>query len=148
MVVLEIPSDYGYVLLAAASSTFVNMWHSSRVSKFRYASGVAYPNAYASAEEAKEGTLAYRFNCAQRAHSNFTENLTPFLASLLIAGLRFPLVSAGLGFGWFVGRIMYTVGYVGSGPKGRVAGAIVHNLCNLALSFTGAYAAFTLIQGQ
>lgn len=58
---------------------------------------------------------------AQRAHANFTENLTPFLATLFIAGLRFPCAAAGLGFGWLVSRVVYTIGYTSkNGPKGRV----------------------------
>ena len=56
---------------------------------------------------------------AQRAHANFTENLTPFLGGLLIAGLRFPVVAGGLGAGWVLARIIYAWGYAKNGPKGR-----------------------------
>ena len=43
------------------------------------------------------------------------------MANLFIAGLGFPVAAAGLGFGWLISRIVYTVGYTSSrGPKGRV----------------------------
>ncbi|ROV91428.1 hypothetical protein VSDG_07212 [Cytospora chrysosperma] len=148
MVLLDISNDYGYVLLVAASTTFVNGWHGHRTSKARKASGIGYPTAYASTEEAKEGTPAYLFNCAQRAHANFSENVTPFMANMLIAGLRYPLLAAGLGLGWLAGRVVYTVGYTTSGPKGRIAGALVHNLSLLGLFVTAGLTAFKMIQGQ
>jgi len=56
---------------------------------------------------------------AQRAHANFTENLTPFLGSLLIAGLRFPTYAAGLGALWSFARTGYAYGYTKGGPAGR-----------------------------
>lgn len=58
---------------------------------------------------------------AQRAHANFTENLTPFLTTLFIAGLRFPVPAASLGAAWLAARVVYTVGYTSDkGPKGRL----------------------------
>lgn len=84
--------------------------------------GIGYPNTYATAEQADKDPAAYRLNCAQRAHANFTENLTPWLAAVLIAGLRYPVPAAGLGFGWLASRVVYTVGYTSDkGPKGRIA---------------------------
>lgn len=47
---------------------------------------------------------------AQRAHANFTENLTPYLTSLLIAGTRYPIPAAVMGFGWLASRVVYTIG--------------------------------------
>ena len=39
---------------------------------------------------------------------------------LLIAGLRYPMLSAGLGMAWCVGRVMYALGYVkGTKDQGR-----------------------------
>lgn len=127
--------------MAAATSTFfVNTLHVFRTSKFRKASGVKYPAAYASAEEAAKNPLANTFNCgsffdldylsllltdafaAQRAHANFTENQTSFLGALLISGLHFPVAAAVLGGTWAAGRVVYLYGYTSSaGPSGRVA---------------------------
>lgn len=50
------------------------------------------------------------------------------LATLLIAGLGFPRVAAGLGAIWVVGRYLYMTGYSnlahGRGGKGRYRGMI------------------------
>ncbi|KAL2281442.1 hypothetical protein FJTKL_11607 [Diaporthe vaccinii] len=110
MVLLDISNDYGYVLLAAASTVFVNIWHGTQTVKARKASGIGYPNTYATDEQAKASPAAFQLNCAQRAHANFTENLTPFMATLLIAGTRYPVQAAVMGAGWLVSRIVYTAG--------------------------------------
>lgn len=62
-----------------------------------------------------------RPSTAQRAHANYTENLTPFLGSLLIAGLRYPIIAASLGGAWTVSRTVYAYGYAKGGPKAREA---------------------------
>ncbi|ROW15428.1 hypothetical protein VPNG_02306 [Cytospora leucostoma] len=156
MVVVEIPNDYGpltssksYVLLAATSTFFVNFWHTMKTVKARKASGVPYPNAYAPASEATEGTPSFKLNCAQRAHSNFIENLTPFLATLFIAGVRYPIPAASLGFGWLAFRVVYTIGYLSkAGPKGRRVGYIGSFFSGIGLALTAGWTAVKLIQGQ
>ena len=57
---------------------------------------------------------------AQRAHNNFTENLTPFLGALLISGLKYPVFAASLGGLWSVARALFAVGYTSKGPDGRI----------------------------
>lgn len=56
---------------------------------------------------------------AQRAHANFTENLTPYLTALLVAGLRYPVYAGGIGALWSLSRFGYAYGYTQGGPKGR-----------------------------
>lgn len=51
------------VLAAATSTFFVNTLHVLRTSSLRKASGVKYPNAYASTELADKDKNAYAFNC-------------------------------------------------------------------------------------
>ena len=41
-----------------------------------------------------------------------------FLSGLLIGGLKYPMVSAGLGAAWCVARVMYTLGYTSDKPDG------------------------------
>lgn len=101
----------------------VNTFHFALTVKARQASGLKYPIAYASQEQAEKDPKAYAFNCAQRAHANYTENLTPFLGALLVSGLRYPTASAALGAGWVFARVWYAAGYASSGPKGRLAGS-------------------------
>ena len=59
----------------------------------------------------------YIFNCAQRAHQNYLENLPALLMSLFIGGLRYPLLTAFCGVGWMAFRIVYWLGYTNSDKK-------------------------------
>jgi len=125
-VTFQVPNEYGYVLLAATSTFILNLLHIANTGKFRKAAKIPYPIAYASAEQQKASTEAYLFNCAQRAHANFTENHLSNLAPLLITGLRWPIPAAVLGFTWTLGRYVYMKGYcsleAGEGGKGRYRG--------------------------
>ncbi|KAL8678777.1 MAG: hypothetical protein Q9186_004887 [Xanthomendoza sp. 1 TL-2023] len=130
---LTIPSEYGYVLLTASLSTLVGYYHLFHTGNYRKAAKVPYPNAYATAAEAKESKEKYLFNCAQRSHVTFLEVPNPFLitlptplppliwlerdqrskflTTLLISGLNFPLFSSAMGLIWIAGRIVYLRGY-------------------------------------
>jgi len=110
---------HSYVLLVASSTFLVNGYHIWLVGAARKPSGIKYPNAYATPEEAAKNPAAFKLNCAQRAHSNFLEQLTTTLATLLISGLKFPLTAAGIGAVWSLGRVIYARGYVKNGPEGR-----------------------------
>ncbi|KYK59678.1 microsomal glutathione S-transferase 3 [Drechmeria coniospora] len=147
--ILELPDQYGLVLAAATATFFLNTVHVGRTSKFRKASGIKYPNAYASTEQADKDPNAYLFNCAQRAHANFTENQTSFLGALLIAGVRYPVPAAVLGFGWNISRLVYLFGYTSSaGPKGRTAGSIGSAMCDLVLKLMSASVSAMFILGK
>ncbi|KAJ6789495.1 hypothetical protein PWT90_00296 [Aphanocladium album] len=143
---ITLPERYPFVLAAAMSTFFLNSFHAIRTANLREASGVEYPSAYATQEQAVENPQAFRFNCAQRAHANFTENLTPFLGALFAAGLRFPTASAVLGAAWVTGRTVYLIGYTsGAGPKGRRPGHVVAFFADVALKFMAAYATYLAI---
>ncbi|KAL7930565.1 hypothetical protein V8C35DRAFT_312331 [Trichoderma chlorosporum] len=145
-ITLTLPDAYGFVLAAATSTFFVNALHMARTGKLRKASKVAYPNAYASNEQAEKDPAAYQFNCAQRAHANYTENHASALGALLIAGLQFPVASAVLGATWALGRTLYLYGYTSSsGPKGRTFGAYFAGAADLALKFMAAYTSVIFI---
>jgi glutathione S-transferase len=100
--------NYGYVLLAAASTFILNALHGINTGKYRKAAKIAYPAAYAPSSRTDED--ANKFNCAQRAHANFIENQPTMLGALLLAGLKFPITSAILGVGWTASRYLYMVG--------------------------------------
>ncbi|KAH7362928.1 hypothetical protein B0T11DRAFT_89120 [Plectosphaerella cucumerina] len=145
---LTLPSEFGYVLLVATSSFFVNTVHSVVTSKHRKLSGLKYPIAYASNDLAEKDPKAYKFNCAQRAHNNYTENQISFLGALLISGLRYPVAAAGLGAAWVVARVAYVFGYTSdSGPKGRLTGGIVGSLVDAVLKLTALYTSFGFVMG-
>ncbi|RYP20087.1 hypothetical protein DL765_003013 [Monosporascus sp. GIB2] len=132
---LELPAEYGYTITVAATSLLLHTYHGYLAARARRASGIPYPNAYATAEQAEKDPKAMAFNCAQRAHANYTENITPFLGSLLISSLAFPRAGAALGATWVLGRILYAVGYTGrKGPRGRIPGFYLSFLSGAALA--------------
>ncbi|KAK1778173.1 hypothetical protein QBC45DRAFT_414671 [Copromyces sp. CBS 386.78] len=140
-IIVTLPDEYGYVLLATVSTFFVNVFHSLNTGAQRKASGVKYPAAYASQEVAEKDPKAFAFNCAQRAHANFTENLTPAIGAMLIAGLKYPVLAGALGGLWSLSRVFYTIGYTKGGPQGRTKFAVVSSLSLLTLKLTAAYTA-------
>jgi glutathione S-transferase len=75
----------------------------------------------------------YEFNSAQRAHYNFVEWIASTIVLILIAGLYFPIPGAALGLAYFIGRLVYSIGYVFKGPQGRVIGVLINDLAFLAL---------------
>ncbi|KAI9762194.1 MAG: hypothetical protein M4579_000517 [Chaenotheca gracillima] len=123
---VEIPNEYGFVVLTTVSTFFLNSWHALLVGRHRKAAQVPYPNLYASAEACKTSQEAYSFNCAQRAHGHLLENFTPVVGSMLIAGVSYPITTSVLGLGWIVGRVLFAKGYtsekLGGNGKGRYKG--------------------------
>ncbi|MCJ1319964.1 hypothetical protein MMC15_005300 [Xylographa vitiligo] len=123
---ITVPKEYGYVLLAAASTSVLNLWLGTYVGSYRKAARVPYPNAYATATEAAASKEKYLFNCAQRSHAQFLEQLPPFLVTLLVSGLKYPVLSAGMGAFWVGCRVLYAIGYTRphtEAGKGRYWGA-------------------------
>lgn len=145
MSAIALPHDYSYVLLAVSSTFFVNVYHSALTIKWRKLSGQKYPVAYASNELAAKDTNAFRFNCAQRSHANFTENLLPAVASMLISGLQYPIAAAALGGVWSISRALYAWGYVSSaGPNGRYRGGLTGSISFYLLGLLSAYTSVKL----
>ena len=52
-----------YVLVASVATVAVNVYHHMLTAKHRRRSGVKYPNAYATDEQAAKDPKAYQFNC-------------------------------------------------------------------------------------
>lgn len=127
MVTVEIPSEYGYVILTTVSTFILATWHGIRVGHFRKAAKVPYPYEYASYEQIQTASpdkqkAMYLFNCAQRAHQNYNENHPTALAALLIAGLGYPKAAAITGAIWAVNRAIYAIGYTKAEEKGAQGG--------------------------
>lgn len=67
---------------------------------------------------------------------------------LFIAGIYFPITAAVLGLVMIIARLVYSIGYVNGGPKGRLVGALSGDLMLaglLALSFASG---IMMIQGK
>lgn len=144
-------TPHSYVLIAATATTILNFLHVAKVSKARQAIKLPYPHMLATphnrspeTKDAANATTAtstldgsnsefggltraeYVFNCAQRAHMNYGENLPTLLASLLISGIMYPKTSAVMAAGWVVARYVYMIGYTkpewGKNGRGRLWG--------------------------
>eukprot|EP00887_Chlorella_sp_A99_P007140 scaffold2.g7140.t1 len=100
----------------------------SRVAFARRAAGVKYPKMYADGDD----EVAMVFNCTQRAHQNTLESLAPTIVLAVLVGLQSPLLAAGLGMAWNVGRIVFALGYSKGDPAKRRPGAIISGLAYLA----------------
>ncbi|KAF2714630.1 membrane-associated proteins in eicosanoid and glutathione metabolism [Pleomassaria siparia CBS 279.74] len=121
---IQIPAEYGYVLLAGFSTFLVGTWNGMYVSSYRKAAKIPYPYEYASYEQIQaappaEAKAMLLFNCAQRSHQNFNENHVTALGSMLISGLVYPRAAAVLGGTWAVNRVAYALGYTNGKDNGR-----------------------------
>nr|QGA31155.1 microsomal glutathione transferase 2 [Pardosa pseudoannulata] len=136
MVSIELPKEYGYVLLVGTSSAIIAMWHGIQVSRARKKFGIKYPIMYS------DNNIV--FNCIQRAHGNFLENYPQFLFLLAVGGLSYPKLSAGAGIVYLLGRIVYALGYSSGDPQKRLRGMFMH-LGSLTLLYTSAHFATKLL---
>ena len=87
MVSVELVKEHGYVMLVVAGTVLLNLWQMMKVGGARKQFNVLYPKMYSEDKE--------HFNCYQRAHQNYLENIPLFLALLLLSSLFMPLYSAG-----------------------------------------------------
>lgn len=117
MVLSTLHADYGYVILAASATVFLNFWQMRKIGGLRKSLGIKYPLMYS--EKHPE------FNCAQRVHQNTLENIPFFLVTLLLGGLRHPCLAGGFGGVFLVGRVIYSLGYYSGQPEKRIPGAII-----------------------
>lgn len=74
----------------------------------------------------------YEFNSRQRAHYNYLEQVAIIVSLVLVAGVAYPVAAGIIGWAYFVGRILYTIGYIKKGPSGRIAGVAIIDLALLA----------------
>ena len=71
----------------------------------------------------------FEFSIAQRAHKNFLEQVTIVVFSILAAGVTLPYVAVAVGALYFIGRLIFAIGYIRRSSegtsKGRVLGTII-----------------------
>ncbi|XP_067122427.1 glutathione S-transferase 3, mitochondrial-like [Centruroides vittatus] len=135
MVKIEVPQEYGYIILIVILSYCVNMWLSFRVGKARKKYGVFYPKMYGD---------SVVFNCIQRSHQNYLEFYPFFIVLLLLGGFPYPVLGAIAGFVYLVGRIVYAIGYSTGNPSSRFWGSFQY-LGLLFLLFSSAKFGFNLL---
>ncbi|KAL4778308.1 hypothetical protein BJX76DRAFT_148652 [Aspergillus varians] len=120
MVDITIPANYGYAIAVSVGVIpLLSFIHGNVVGSFRKQSKIPYPHTYATVEQCKSDPLAYKFNCAQRAHANFLENAPQTMLMILVAGIKYPQLAAGLGAAWAFFRVVFLYGYIYSDkPQG------------------------------
>jgi glutathione S-transferase len=119
---VQIPDDFGYVILVFTLSVFVNFWHGMRVGLYRRVAKVDYPATYQLTFENGKINQDNKFNCYQRSHQNFSENYASVMIGMILGGLKHPVVAAVGGLVWLVGRVVYALGYQTGNPKLRARG--------------------------
>src|SRR4051812_5425250 len=113
---LPFPKTYGPVLLTASAAIVLSSIHSFSIGLyFRPRARILLPQLYATPEQAAADPQAYIYNCAQRAHANYVENLFPAVGAMLLGGLRNPRAVTYLGAGWVGMRLWYLYNYTRPG---------------------------------
>nr|CAH0109515.1 unnamed protein product [Daphnia galeata] len=134
---VEIPSDYGYVVLTGIASGCLLTWQSIQVGKMRKKLSVPYPIMY-SPEITGNGNL---FNCYQRAHQNTLESYPLVLMLLFTGGLKYPVPAALGGAIWIAGRVAYSKGYYTGDPTKRMRGSFGYIGLAILLGTSGTFGA-------
>ena len=109
----------------------------------RKATKLPYPDMGTGRDSVKLTQEQYlKINNAQRVHYNFIEGAATILVALAVAGLYQPALSANLGAVYFVGRLIYSIGYTQSGAKGRLVGVLVLDVALFGLVGIALYNTF------
>jgi glutathione S-transferase len=106
---IELPSEYGYVILSCVVCPFVSsLMIGGSVMAARKSFDVQYPNLYATPGFHKQ---ADAFNRVQRGHQSIFESLGCFIPAALIGGSKYPLFVSVSGIFYCVGSYLYMAGY-------------------------------------
>jgi glutathione S-transferase len=106
---IELPSEYGYVILSCVVCPFVSSFLiGGSVMAARKSFDVQYPNLYATPGFHKQ---ADAFNRVQRGHQSIFESLGCFIPAALIGGSKYPLFVSVSGIFYCVGSYLYMAGY-------------------------------------
>ncbi|KAJ3314273.1 Microsomal glutathione S-transferase 3 [Boothiomyces sp. JEL0838] len=144
--ILQLVPEHGYVILVLIGTVFTLLYLGAKVGGARRKANVAYPNMYATAEEAEKDKMKHLFNCAQRAHQNTLENIPGFLILLLVSAIEYPLISAISGAVYLASRVAYAGGYCTGDPKKRSRGFFGYFALLAMLGASGATAFKLLTQ--
>lgn len=110
MVAIEVPPEYGWVVLGAGVAPVITSFIlAGAVMSARDKCDVPYPNCYATPGYHK---MADEFNRAQRSHQNYLEAVGGYATMALIGGLKYPIVNAVGSVLFCAGSILYQKGYI------------------------------------
>lgn len=88
------------------------------------------------------------FNNAQRAHYNFVEGVASYIVMILAAAVYYPIYASILGVAVIVGRLLFAIGYVSAGPKGRMVGVLLVDIALLGLLGLSICSGWNIVQGK
>ncbi|KAI5279562.1 hypothetical protein KEM52_004346 [Ascosphaera acerosa] len=124
---IPIPEGYRNVILVSLGlMPVLSFLHGAVVTQIRRAAGVPYPHSYATQQQCETNPLARKFNCAQRAHANYLENMPQTMVCALVAGLADPRKATVAALLWVLARAVFAHGYITSDKPaglGRMRGA-------------------------
>ena len=131
---LLIKPAFGYCVISASTLAFHCYSQAFYISKLRKEYGLSYPDVGTGRYSDKLTDEQWvKFNCYQRAHQNYLETISMDVVWLLLGGIKFPEVAAGLGAIVFIGRQLYASGYRKSGPEGRQVGGYISGIGTMSL---------------
>lgn len=82
-------SSYGLVLFVTSLAFIFSTIQSIYIgATLRPRAKTLYPQLYATPEQAAANLAVFAYNCAQRAHANYVENLLPAIGSMLCGRLK------------------------------------------------------------
>eukprot|EP00834_Sanchytrium_tribonematis_P005125 NODE_290_length_10614_cov_1.553590.p9 type:complete len:166 gc:universal NODE_290_length_10614_cov_1.553590:6950-6453(-) len=136
---------YGYCVATASTLAFHCYSQGFYISKLRREFGLNYPDVGSGRYSDKLTDEQWvKFNCYQRAHHNYLEQIPMTLVWLLVGGIKYPEIATGLGLSVFVGRQLYVSGYRKKGPQGRKLGGYVSSASMLGLFVTSIVSALKI----
>ncbi|OMH85369.1 Microsomal glutathione S-transferase 3 [Zancudomyces culisetae] len=143
---VDLHGDYRYNILAASGMLLQCQIAAIICGRMRRKYKVEYPDMGCGRFSKKLSDKEWvEFNSAVRVHQNYVEQLPIAVGSVLIGGLYFPKITAAIGGMYVIGRGLFAHGYIQFGPKGRMTGAILQNLCamaNTVACFVGIFYSF------
>lgn len=89
----------------------------------------------------------FELNNAMRTHQQYVEQVGILLPFMLMSGLSAPKATAALGMTYFIGRLLYTTGYISkAGPSGRETGAIMSSVAFMGIGVLSLYSGYRLLR--
>jgi len=107
--------EFGYVMLCVVYAIVHNIYLAVKVGRARKQYDIQPPALYSEKQPL--------FNCIQRAHQNYIEQLPVFFALLIVVGLAYPIYAAICGAIFVTGRFSYARGYYTGDPEKRLNGS-------------------------
>ncbi|KAJ1950756.1 hypothetical protein IWQ62_006517 [Dispira parvispora] len=146
MSAITIEPAFAWPILSALSIGVQCFLTGAGVGKARKRYNVPYPDMGSGRHAAKLSDEDWtQFNNVQRTHQNYVEQLSQVQAAVLLAGLFYPCLSSGLGLTYMLGRFLYTRGYRGDGPSGRIPGFILATLSYAGMIGTAVFGSLQLL---